>query len=72
LHQTARSLFGNRLKSLRLKRGLSQEEFAAKTGYSRSYVSLVENGRYSVSLDAIVSFANVLGIKPIELLRGIT
>jgi transcriptional regulator with XRE-family HTH domain len=51
---------------------MSQDEFAARTGYSRSYISLVENGRYSVSLDAIVSFANLLKVKPMELLRGIT
>jgi transcriptional regulator with XRE-family HTH domain len=72
LRQTPRGLFGTRLKSLRLKRGLSQEEFAHLTGYSRSYVSLVENARYSASLDAIVAFANVLKVKPTELLRGIT
>ena len=31
----------------------------------------VENARYSPSLDAIVTFANVLKVKPTELLRGI-
>ena len=72
MRQTPRGLFGQRIMSLRLKRGLSQEEFAAKAGYSRSYVSLVENGHYAASLDAIVTFANVLEVKPAELLRGIS
>jgi len=42
----------------------SQEEFAARAGYSRSYVSQVENGHYSASLDAIIAFANVLKVVP--------
>jgi transcriptional regulator with XRE-family HTH domain len=71
LPQIARRLFGNRIKSLRLKRGLSQEEFAARTGYSRSYVSQVENGHYSASLDAIIVFANVLKVVPADLLKDI-
>jgi transcriptional regulator with XRE-family HTH domain len=54
-----------------MKRGLSQEEFAARTGYSRSYVSQVENGHYSASLDAIIAFANVLKVVPADLLKDI-
>jgi transcriptional regulator with XRE-family HTH domain len=46
-------------------------EFAHLTGYSRSYISLVENARYSASLDAIVTFANVLKVRPTELIRDI-
>jgi transcriptional regulator with XRE-family HTH domain len=72
LAQTARRLFGNRIKSLREKRGLTQEEFAARTGYTRAYVSQVENGHYSVSLDAIIAFANVLQVPPAALLKGIS
>jgi len=71
LAQTPRSLFGNRIKLLREKRGLTQEEFAARAGYTRSYISQVENGRYSVSLDAIVAFANVLKVLPADLLKSI-
>jgi transcriptional regulator with XRE-family HTH domain len=72
LPQTARRLFGTRLKALREKRGLSQEEFGARAGYSRSYVSQVEDGYYSISLDAIVAFANVLKVRPADLLKGIS
>jgi transcriptional regulator with XRE-family HTH domain len=72
LPQTVRSLFGKRIKLLREKRGLSQEEFAARAGYSRSYVSQIENGHYSISLEAIVAFANVLEVLPAALLKGIS
>jgi transcriptional regulator with XRE-family HTH domain len=51
---------------------LSQEEFAARAGYTRSYVSLVENGHHAASLDAIVAFAGVFKVEPAELLRGIS
>jgi transcriptional regulator with XRE-family HTH domain len=36
---------------------------------SRSYVSQVENGHYSASLDAIIAFANVLKVVPSDLLK---
>jgi transcriptional regulator with XRE-family HTH domain len=38
----------------------------------RSYVSQVENGHYSASLDAIIAFANVLKVVPADLLKGIS
>jgi transcriptional regulator with XRE-family HTH domain len=71
LAKTARGLFGQRVKSLREKLGLSQEEFAARTGYTRAYVSLIENGRNSISLDAIIAFADVLKVTASYLLRGL-
>jgi transcriptional regulator with XRE-family HTH domain len=39
-----RSAFGDRVRQLRLKRGLSQEAFALKAGINRTYIGDVERG----------------------------
>ena len=67
----ARSLFAKKLRSLRLKRGLSQEELAELARCSRNYVSIVENGHKVASLDAIVRFARALEVKPADLMADI-
>jgi transcriptional regulator with XRE-family HTH domain len=67
----ARSLFAKKLRTLRLKRGLSQEGLAELAHCSRNYVSIVENGHKAPSLDAIVRFAHALNVKPADLLMDI-
>jgi transcriptional regulator with XRE-family HTH domain len=64
-----RTIFARNLKARRLERGLSQEELAQEAGLDRSYVSLLENERYSVSLDTLEKLAGVLKVEPVELLR---
>jgi transcriptional regulator with XRE-family HTH domain len=64
-----RTIFARNLKARRLERGLSQEELAQEAGLDRSYVSLLENERYSVSLDTLEKLAAVLKVEPVELLR---
>ena len=63
-----RRVFAERLKALRHAQSLSQEGLAEAAGLDRSYVSLLENERYSVSLDTIEKLADVLGVAPHELL----
>jgi len=67
----ARSLFAKKLRSLRLKHGLSQEELAERARCSRNYVSIVENGHKAASLDAIVRFARALKVRPADLMEDI-
>ena len=43
---------------------------AEKAGLSLSYVSMIENGRRKVSLDALIRIANILGVTVDELLNG--
>jgi len=42
--------FGERLRMLRTKRGLSQEEFAAHCRLDRTYISGIERGRRNQSV----------------------
>ena len=62
-----RKLFGKRFKQLRLATGLSQEAFADKCGFARSYMSRIERGAANPSLDAIETLATALGVEVIAL-----
>ncbi|EFA2466843.1 helix-turn-helix transcriptional regulator, partial [Escherichia coli] len=50
---TLRKLFGQRVKELRIATGMSQEAFADRCGFARSYMSRIERGGSNASLDAI-------------------
>ena len=54
---------------MRLAAGLSQEAFADKCGFARSYMSRVERGGANPSLDAIEVLAAGLDVEVFELFR---
>lgn len=47
----------------------SQEELCARSGLSQSYVSQVESGLRSVSIDAVDQLARGLAVTPDQLLK---
>lgn len=55
---------GTSIKSYRLKRDISQEGL----GPSQPYISNLEAGRGSASLDKIEQMADVLGVHPISII----
>lgn len=59
--------FGRKLKSLREKKEISQEEFALSIGMDRTYYASVENGKRNVSLANIYKIANGFGVSLSEL-----
>ena len=65
---TLRKLFGQRVKELRIATGMSQEAFADRCGFARSYMSRIERGGSNASLDAIEVLANALSVEPWQLL----
>ena len=54
--------FGERLKELRLARGLSQEALAFKSGMHRTYLGGIERGERNPSLKNIAVIAEALGV----------
>jgi transcriptional regulator with XRE-family HTH domain len=54
--------FGHRIRELRTARGYSQEEFAAKCGLDRTYISGIERGKRNVALRNIEAIAKALGM----------
>lgn len=62
-----RAAFGQRVRSLRLEQGQSQEDLAHRAGLDRSYVGGVERGERNISLDNIHRIAAALGVAPAAL-----
>jgi transcriptional regulator with XRE-family HTH domain len=65
---TLREVLATNLKRLRLAAGLSQEELAHRAHLDRTYVSSLERGRYSASIDKIENLSLALDIDASELL----
>ena len=68
MRKSLRIQFGERVKELRIATGLSQEAFADRCGFARSYMSRIERGGYNASLDAIEVLANALDVEAWQLL----
>ena len=63
--------FGRRLRILRNRLGLSQENFALAILMDRSYYTGVENGRHNISLANIAKVAQGHGLSLEELFRDL-
>ena len=55
----------NRLKELRAKHGLNQQELGSRVGASRQTISLIERGDYNPSLTLALRISQVFGV-PVE------
>lgn len=60
--------FGERLRQVRAKAGVSQERLADLAGLHRTYVSSVERGKRNISLLNIEKLAYALGVGLIDLM----
>ena len=59
--------FGKRVKEVRRKKGMSQEELSRISGLNRNYVSDVERGKRNISLQSVSKIAEGLSIEVKEL-----
>jgi len=60
--------FGNRLRTTRQRKGISQERLAEVAGLHRTYVSSVERGKRNISLMNIERLATALGVAMSDLM----
>lgn len=63
---TIRKAFGKALRKVRLSRGLTQEDFGIVS--SRTYVSSLERGQKSPTIDKLSDLAGALSVHPVVLL----
>ena len=63
--------FGIRVRRLRHRKGLSQEELGFRSGIHRNFVGYIERGERSVSLETIQKIAKGLRMSLEKLFRGI-
>ncbi|MCK3654499.1 transcriptional regulator [Pasteurellaceae bacterium Macca] len=64
-----RYIFANNLRKIRRLKDISQEALALEAGLSRVYISDIERGRRSVSIDVMGRIADALDINLILLLK---
>jgi transcriptional regulator with XRE-family HTH domain len=62
---------GQRIRTLREKRGLSQEEFADICGLHRTYVGSVERGERNLTLNSLQTLSKALKVKMADILKGL-
>ena len=63
--------FGERVRARRLELGKSQEELAKDSTLHWSYVGQIERGQRNPTLHNILKLAEVLGMDPGDLVRGL-
>lgn len=61
-------LLGKRIRGIRKRKGITQLSLADRINRSTSYISYIENGVKSLSLDTLVLIANELNVSADELL----
>ncbi|MBT1700282.1 helix-turn-helix domain-containing protein [Fulvivirgaceae bacterium PWU4] len=61
--------FGELLKELRNKKGLTQEELATDCGLDRTYISMLERGLRQPTLTTLFKIAEVLNVSPSSIVK---
>jgi len=64
---TIQKQFGERVRNLRLAKGLSQEELAFRAGVHRTYLGGIERGERNPALKNIAEIAKALDVTLSEL-----
>lgn len=60
--------FARNVRALREQKGMTQASLAAAAGVGRSFVSHIERGRFSVTLETLAAVAHALDVSPFVLL----
>jgi transcriptional regulator with XRE-family HTH domain len=63
--------FGELLRKRRAEQKMSQDTLAAKAGYERAFISLIERGKTNPSLRSIFDICTALDIRPSVFLRRV-
>ena len=63
--------FGEKVATLRQKRGLTQDQLADKTGLSVDTIGAIEQGRRWARLTTLHKLAKGLGVSTDELFKGL-
>lgn len=64
-----RKLVGRNVRRLREQKGLTQEQFAERSGFSQQYISGLECGRRNPTVVTVYELAQALGVGHLELMK---
>lgn len=70
MNDKALKYFGARVRLMRLKRGLSQEDLADQAGLHRTYIGMIERAEKNVTLRNIDKLCRALGVTISEIFDG--
>lgn len=59
---------GNKVRKLREKKGITQEDLALEAGLNRAYIGYIERGERNPSTETIYKIAKALKVSPQELI----
>ncbi|WP_405266412.1 helix-turn-helix domain-containing protein [Cellulophaga sp. Ld12] len=62
-------LFGNKVKTFRKEKGISQEELAFRSDLHRTYIGMIERAEKNITLKNIEKIANGLDISVLDLFK---
>ena len=62
-------IFGNKVRELRKKLGISQEELANRSGLHRTYIGMIERSEKNITIKNIEKIAHALEIEIWELMK---
>lgn len=62
-------IYGNKIKDLRIKNHLTQEQLAQLTGFDTKYISQLETGRYMGPIKSMLKFCEALNVTPNDILQ---
>jgi len=63
-----RNEFARNVRHFRQLRGMTQRDLAIAAGLGRSFISQLESGRFSATLETIGALCTALGISPAQLI----
>lgn len=64
-------MLGDELRSARQAAGLTQEAVAAKARITREYVSIVERGKRSPTVDVLLRMCRAMGVSAGDIIRKV-
>lgn len=67
-HKQFPKLIGTRIRTMRIKLGISQEELGKKARFHRTYVGMVERGEKNITIFNLLRFADALGTRVKDLI----
>jgi transcriptional regulator with XRE-family HTH domain len=67
--QDIQKQLGATIRELRLRRKLTQDVFAERSGLHRAHVGEIERGESNVTIQTLKIIADTLGVKIVDLVR---
>ena len=65
-----RDVFAQNLRRIRQAKSMSQEDLAHRASIDRTYVSALERGVYSPTIEVVAKIADALEVQIVELLTA--